>query len=68
MKYTNNYKEKKKAKVFKDTMYGVYSKWGMYRAFQYKEDAQNFIDKFNSHNMDIVYYQVKGKFVYSFKK
>jgi len=56
----------KKPKVFKYKMWGVMSKWGMYRAFQYKSDAVAFVEKFQNHNMDIYYTVVKGVFMYSF--
>ena len=56
----------KKPKIFKDKMWGVYSKWGMHRTFQYKKDAEDFVNRFQSHNMDIVYSIVKGTFNYSF--
>ena len=58
---------KKKPKIFKDKMWGVYSKWGMHQAFQYKADAEAFVEKFQSHNMDIYYSIIKGQFIYSFK-
>jgi hypothetical protein len=50
----------KKPKIFKDKMWGVYSKWGMHRAFQYKNDALAFVAKWDCHNMDIYYSIVKG--------